>query len=199
MWSEIQCKLGEDSVITNINAFYYYSQIYSTCVAGKCLVHRNYMQELVSQIQVQFSVITAWMGDCHMLGFVLTALFPRSQVLCRLYKSHSKENMNWDPPCALYNCKIYYIRVLKILWTMSEFDGSWKRQNSPACTESESSKYWVWTQHRERRICLAVMPVLSQVCDQSRNISSVTWYDKFSHGLFCICWRKKEDKKDVLA
>ena len=73
------------------------------------------MQELVSQIQVQFSVITAWMGDCHMLGFVLTALFPQSQVLCRLYKNHSKENMNWDPPCALYTCKIYYIRMLKSL------------------------------------------------------------------------------------
>ena len=153
------------------------------------------MQELVSQIQVRLNVITTWMGDCHVLGFVLTAIFPRSQILCRLCKSHSEDTINWDPPCALYACKKYYIRVLKILWTMSEFDGSWKRQNSPACTESGSSKCLIWTQHRERRACSAVMSVLSQVCDQSWNISSMTWYDKFSHGPFCICWREKGRQK----
>ena len=28
------------------------------------------------------------------------------------------------------------MRTIKILWSMSEFDGLWKHQNNPACTKS---------------------------------------------------------------
>ena len=32
-----------------------------------------------------------------------------------------------------------HIRMLKILWFMSEFGGLWKEQNNPACTKNDSN------------------------------------------------------------
>ena len=37
--------------------------------------------------------------------------------------------------CGWVGVWVYHIRMLKILWSMSEFSGLWKHQNNPANTK----------------------------------------------------------------
>ena len=52
----------------------------------------------------------------------------------RLYtdKSPSDQTTNWGSPCGGKD----HIHTFKILQSVSEFGGCWKKQNSPACTNS---------------------------------------------------------------
>ena len=77
-------------------------------------------------------MVTKRMGDRYVLGCAPALGFLRSSFLCRLYKSSSDETIN--PVCI--RMQKDYIRMLKILQSMSEFGGLWKHPNNPACTKS---------------------------------------------------------------
>ena len=84
------------------------------------------------------SVVTEWMGDRYVLGFVPALRFLRSQILCRLHKSPMDETINQGPPMCICMQKDH-ISMLKILQSMSKFGGLWKQQNNPACTKNDSN------------------------------------------------------------
>ena len=54
------------------------------------------------------------MGDHYVLGFAPALRFPRTQSLCRLYKSPSDETINQGPPVYMY-AERSPMRALKIL------------------------------------------------------------------------------------
>ena len=96
-------------------------------------------QWLLKASYVWSSMVTRWMGDCYVLGFVPAPRFLWSQILCKLYKTPLYETTNQGPPMCICIQKDH-ICTLKSMSYMSEFGGLWKHQNNPACTKiSESS------------------------------------------------------------
>ena len=75
-------------------------------------------------------MVTKWMGDCYMPEFA-----------CKLYK------IPWMRSPVYICMQKDHIRTLKILWSMSELGGTWKKQTNPACTKGvgESSESWSWS------------------------------------------------------
>ena len=74
-----------------------------------------------------FEVVTKWMGDCYMIGFVPWD-FPRVKC-CTDYSNPLDKTM------CIHRQKDH-LHTLKVLSSMLEFGGVCKRQNNPGCTQN---------------------------------------------------------------
>ena len=86
------------------------------------------------------SVVTIWMGDHYVLGFVPTQRILRREILYRLYKSPLDETINWGPPCA-YACKKITNTCSRICSPCRNLVDYGNTKNSPACSKTREVQY----------------------------------------------------------
>ena len=94
----------------------------------------------------RWSVVTSWMGD----PYVRATPCVRPEISPGSNSVQTLQNVLWmrleiEVPQCVYACKTITQRVLKILWSKSEFGGFWKHWNIAACTNmSEPSGLPSW-------------------------------------------------------